>query len=174
MAEAARYPTFTLSGSIGLEALTLSALGNSSAAASVLRAAVTGPIFDAGRLRSQVEIRDAVREQALTAYEKTVLGALQEVENALVVLARNGERVEALESAVRAAHNAALLARHRYSAGLIDFQTVLDTQRSIFSIQDNLATTRAEGVQALIRLYKALGGGWSPQTDLHSTGKETS
>ncbi len=174
VAEAARYPSFTLSGSIGLEALTLGALGNSSAAASMLRAAVTGPIFDAGRLRSQVEIRDAIREQALTSYEKTLLSALQDVENALVALARNGERIEALEAAVQAARHAALLARHRYSVGLIDFQSVLDTERGVLSLQDSLAATQAESVSALIQLYKALGGGWSPQTDFHLTVEETS
>ncbi len=96
VAEAARYPSFNLSGSIGLEALTFGALGNSDAVASSLFAGITGPIFDAGRLRAQVEIQDAVREQALVAYEQTVLVALQDVENALVALARNRERVEAL------------------------------------------------------------------------------
>jgi NodT family efflux transporter outer membrane factor (OMF) lipoprotein len=172
VAEAARYPSFNLSGSIGLEALTLGALGNSSAAASSLFAGITGPIFDAGRLRAQVEIQDAVREQALVAYEQTVLVALQDVENALVALARNRERVEALENAVESVRNAAQLARQRYSAGLIDFQSVLDSERSVLLLEESLASARANGVQALIRLYKALGGGWSPQADVRSANKD--
>jgi len=172
VAEAARYPFFNLSGSIGLEALTFGALGNSDAAASSLFAGFTAPIFDAGRLRAQVDIQDALREQALVAYEQTVLVALQDVENVLVSLARNRERVEALENAVESARNAALLARQRYSAGLIDFQSVLDSERSVLLLEESLAGSRANGVQALIRLYKALGGGWSPQAETRSAGKD--
>ncbi|MDO9386113.1 MAG: efflux transporter outer membrane subunit [Thiobacillus sp.] len=173
VAEAARYPSFDLSGSIGLEALTLGGLGNSGAAASSLLAGITGPVFNAGRLRAQVEIQDAVREQAQVSYEQTVLTALQEVENALVALARNRERVEALAIAADSAGSAAQLARQRYSAGLIDFQSVLDTERSVLSAEDSLASSRADGVLALIRLYKALGGGWSPQTATRPAAKDT-
>lgn len=172
VAEAARYPSFVLSGSIGLEALTVSALGNSGATTSSLLASVTAPIFDAGRLRAQVDIQDAVREQALVSYEQTVLAALQEVENALVALARSREREQALASAAEAARNAALLARQRYGAGLIDFQSVLDTERSVLSVEDSLASTRTDGVLALIRLYKALGGGW-PAAGTRQAGKDT-
>ncbi len=169
VAEAARYPAFNLSGSIGLEALQLGALGNSGAAASSLLAAITAPIFDAGRLRAQVDTQDAVREQAQIAYEQAVLTALQEVENALVALVRSQERVEALVTATDSARVAAELARQRYSAGLVDFQSVLDTERTLLSSEDSLASAREFAVQALIRLYKALGGGWSPG----AAGKDT-
>jgi len=162
-AEAARYPSFNLSGSIGLEALTLGALGSDPTRTSSLLAGISGPIFDGGRLRAQVEIQDALREQALANYEQTVLSALEEVENALVALSRNREREQALVNATEASRNAALLARDRYSAGLIDFQSVLDTQRSVLSVEDSLASTRADGVSTLVRLYKALGGGWTPE-----------
>lgn len=172
VAEAARYPAVNLSGSIGLEALTLGALGNSGAATSSLFAGIAAPIFDAGRLRAQVEIQDAAREQALVAYEQTVLVALQEVENALVELARNGERGEALANAVEAARSAAELARQRYGAGLIDFQSVLDSERSVLVLEESLASNRANGVLALIRLYKALGGGWPPQAETSQASKD--
>ena len=171
VAEAARFPSFTLSGSIGLEALTLGGLRDSGAVSSLL-AGVTAPIFDAGRLRAQVDIQDAVREQALVSYERAVLAALQEVENALVALARSRERSEALANAVNAARSAAALARQRYSAGLIDFQSVLDTERSVLALEDSLASSRADGVLALIRLYKALGGGWSPARITPTTGED--
>ncbi|WP_051822677.1 efflux transporter outer membrane subunit [Desulfonatronum thiodismutans] len=173
-AEAARYPSFRLSGSIGLEALTWGGLGNTGASTWSLLAGITAPVFDAGRLRAQVEIQDAKREQALVEYEKTVLSALRDVENALVAIVRNQERGEALSSAADAARAAALLARHRYGAGLIDFQSVLDTERTVLSVEDGLASTRADGVLALIRLYKALGGGWSPRAKDLSSGKENS
>lgn len=164
VAEAARYPGFRLSGSLDVEALTLGALDNGGASASSLLGSITVPLFDAGRRRSQVEVQDAQREQALVSYEKTLLAALQEVENALVALVRNRERSAALAVATDAAHSAAELARQRYAAGLIDFQSVLDTERSVRALEDTLASARGDGVLALIKLYKALGGGWSPQT----------
>ncbi len=161
VAEAARYPSFSLSGSIGLEALTLGALGNTEAVTNSLFAGITAPVFNAGRLRAQVEIQDAVREQALYAYQRAVLAALQDVENALVDLAHNRDRHEALTNAVGAARDAAELARLRYSTGLIDFQSVLDSERNVLLLEESLARNRADEVLALISLYKALGGGWS-------------
>lgn len=162
VAQAARYPSFNLSGSIGLEALKFGALGEGGTVASSLFASITSPIFDAGRLRAQVDVQDAVREQAQIAYEKAILTALQDVENSLVALARSQERAEALGNATESARVAAELARQRYSSGLIDFQSVLDTERTLLSNEDSLASTREYAVQALVGLYKALGGGWTP------------
>ncbi len=161
-AQAARYPSFRLTGSIGLEALTASALGASGAAASALAASVATTIFDAGRLRQQVEAQSALAEQALASYEAAILTALEDVENALVSLGNSAQRAAALGAAAEAARNAELLARQRYQSGLIDFLALLDTQRTLLSIEDNLAATQAERASALIQLYKALGGGWSP------------
>jgi len=133
---------------------------------------VTGPLFNGGKLRAQREAQDAVREQALVTYQKAVLTALDDVENALVALAQNHERIDALTNAADAAGSAAQLAHQRYTAGLIDFQSVLDTDRTVLSLQDSLATTRGDGVIDLVSLYKALGGGWSaPPTD-GTTSKE--
>lgn len=164
VAKAARYPSFKLSGSIGLEALAQTATGTSTGLSYSLLGGITAPIFNAGRLKNQVEAQDAVREQAQVTYEQAVLTALQDVENALVALARNRERSDALARAAEASSAAAQLARQRYGAGVIDFQSVIDTERTVLSVQDNLASTRADGVLALIRLYKALGGGWSQET----------
>jgi len=173
VAEAARYPSFKLSGSIGLGALVRGASGNSLAGTYSLLGGLTAPLFDAGRLKAQVDVQDAVREQALASYRQAVLTALQEVENALVALARNQERGAALSHAVDAARSAAQLARQRYGAGLIDFQSVIDTERTVLSVEDSLASGRADGVLALIRLYKALGGGWSESTRDLPASKET-
>ncbi|MCC6556705.1 MAG: efflux transporter outer membrane subunit [Polyangiaceae bacterium] len=172
VAQAALYPSFELSGSIGIEALLQGALGGGGGAFSSLLAGITAPIFNAGRLRGQVQIQDAVREQARVAYEQTVLAALQEVEDALVALARSRERGEALARAALAARNAAVLARLRYGAGVIDFQSVLDTERTVLSLEDSLASARADEVLALIRLYKALGGGWSPEAEPRPAGED--
>ncbi|NTV12224.1 MAG: TolC family protein, partial [Zoogloea sp.] len=117
-------------------------------------------LFDGGRIRSRIVAQDAVQEQALVAYEKTVLGALEDVENALVAYATGRERVTARRDAAEAARNAALLARNLYQAGLADFQKVLDTERTRLSAEDSLATAQADLLTAVVQLYKALGGGW--------------
>ncbi|GAB1410463.1 efflux transporter outer membrane subunit [Desulfovibrionales bacterium] len=165
VAEAARYPSFKLSGSIGLDALTFAGLSQTGALASSLVAGITVPLFQGGRLKAQVDIQDAQRELALINYEQTVLTALEEVENALVALTKTAERTQALDQATQAADLAASLAQQRYASGLVDFQSVLDTQRSLLSTQDSLASARADHVLAFIRLYKALGGGWSTGSD---------
>jgi len=161
-ASAARYPDFTLRGSIGLEALSLGALGSSNALFRSLLAGVSGVLFDGGRIERQIEIQEAVRDQALVGYEAVVLSALQDVENALTSLANSSRRQAALSAAVAAARNAALYASHRYSSGLIDFQALLDAQRTVLAVEESLAGAHADSASALIRLYKALGGGWSP------------
>jgi len=164
-ATAARFPDFTLHGSIGLEALSFGALGSGHALARSLLAGVSGVLFDGGRLRHQVEIQEAVRDQAYTAYETAVLNALLDVENALAALANGSSRAVALTSAAESARNAARYATQRYASGLIDFQAVLDTQRTLLAVEDNLASARTDTASAFVRLYKALGGGWSPAVE---------
>lgn len=160
-AMAARYPTLDLSGSIGLEALTVGALtqGTSLAASAVGNLAQT--IFDGGRIAAQVEIQTSAAEQALHGYQAAVLTALEEVENALVSLANHRARAIALARAVESARNAATFAHHRYTAGIIDFQTVLDTERTVLTVEESLNTARADSTIAAIALFEALGGGWS-------------
>lgn len=160
-AQAARWPGLTLGGSLGLQALSLGALTSGGATVRSLAASLAATVFDGGRLRRQVEIRSAVQAQALASYEGTVLAALEEVENALLSVASDRDRAEALEAAADAANNAALLARQRYASGLVDFQAVLDSSRTVLSAEDALATGRANGALSMVRLYKALGGGWS-------------
>jgi multidrug efflux system outer membrane protein len=161
-AEAARYPTLKLSGSIGVEALTPGGLARDRSVFSTLVAGLTAPLFDAGKLRAAAQAQDAVREQAEVQYRQAVLTALREVEDALWALARGRDRAEGLARALGAAQAAAALAEQRYTAGLVDFPAVLDTQRTALGLEDGLATARADTVQALTRLYEAMGGGWSP------------
>ncbi|MBT0960435.1 efflux transporter outer membrane subunit [Denitromonas iodatirespirans] len=161
VAEAARWPGFTLSGSIGLEAVTFGALGNGASVLRTLAAGIGGVLFDGGALAARVEQQGAVREQRLHSYRSTVLAALEDVENALTALDNTARRRDALAAASAAARNAKLLAADRYRSGLIDFQTMLDTERSLLSTEDSLASAEGERLSALIQLYKALGGGWS-------------
>lgn len=159
---ATRYPDFTLSGSIGLEALTFSALGNSAALAKSLAAGVSGVLFDGGRTRSRIEIQESLRDQALIAYEAAIIAAIQEVESALAALQHSNTRQQVLRDAVESARNAALYALQRYRSGIVDFQAVLDTQRTVLVVEESLAAAQANNATALIQLYKALGGGWTP------------
>lgn len=170
---AARYPDLTLSGSIGLEALTLGALGATSAVAHSIVAGVSGVLFDGGRIARQVEAQEAVRDQAALAYEKAVLTALQEVESALAAVQQTRARERILGDAVAAARNAALYATQRYRSGIIDFQAVLDTQRTVLSVEDALVSTRADASAAIVRLYKALGGGWTPTAAAQPRGTDS-
>ena len=159
-ADAARYPSFSLGGSLGLRALTLGALSGGGAVTSALLGSVSVPLLDGGAARAQVRVQAAGLEQARVAYEATVLTALQDVENALVALRTDRERLALLQDAADAAGNAALLAQQRYSSGLIDFQSVLETQRTLLSTQDSVASVNAAVAEDHVRLYKALGGGW--------------
>ena len=159
-ADAARYPSFRISGSLGLRALTLGALGDGASVVHSLLGGISVPLFDGGAARAQVRVQEAVLEQARVNYEATVLTALQDVEDALVALRGERERLVHLQAAADAAGNAALLAQNRYASGLIDFQAVLDTQRTLLSTQDSVATSIANAGADHVRLYKALGGGW--------------
>ena len=167
-ADAARYPSFSLGGSLGLNALTVAGLSNSAALTTLLLASISVPLFDGGALRAQVRLQEAGLENARVAYQAIVLTALKDVENALVALAGDRERLVRLEAAARSATSAAQLARQRYDSGLIDFQAVLDTQRTQLSAQDSVASTTATLAADHVRLYKALGGGWRTDDTLTS------
>ena len=159
-ADAARYPGFRLGGTLGLSALTLGGLNSGAAVFDSLLAGVSVPLFDGGAARAQVRAQEAALEQARAGYESVVLAALQEVEDALVALGKDRERAARLREAAEAAANAALLAQQRYASGLIDFQVVLDTQRTLLATQESVAITGANVGADHVRLYKALGGGW--------------
>lgn len=161
VADAARYPSFSIGGSVGLSALTLAGLGSGATVANALLASISVPLFDGGAARAQVDAQQAALEQARVAYEAVVLSALKDVEDALVALSGDRARLVRLQSAAEAASNAALLAQQRYSSGLIDFQTVLQTQRTLLTAQDSVASSQADISADHVRLYKALGGGWS-------------
>ena len=165
-ATAARYPSLTLSGSVGLEAMALGALTNGSSIAASVLGKLAQTVFDGGRIGAQIDIRNAAQEQSLANYKATVLGALEDVENALVSIANSQARATALTRAVESARNAALLARHRYSSGLIDFQSVLDTERTVLTVEETLSGAEADNTTAVIQLYKALGEGWAPAEGL--------
>ena len=112
-----------------------------------------------------MQAQEAALEQARVNYQAVVLSALKDVEDALVALAADRARLTRLQNAATAAGYASLLAQQRYSSGLIDFQTVLQTQRTLLTTQDSVASTRADISADHVRLYKALGGGWQATPD---------
>jgi NodT family efflux transporter outer membrane factor (OMF) lipoprotein len=162
--KAARYPSLFLSGSLGLTTANASGFLNPETTAANLASSLTSPIFDAGRIRANIEAAGAVEQQAIDAYRSTVLTALAETENALIACRRSAERLATLEKATKLARESDQLARQRYEAGEIDFLEVLDSQRTLLGLEDSLLTTRADRTTAYIRLYQAFGGGWSPNS----------
>jgi multidrug efflux system outer membrane protein len=162
-AEAARYPGFNLGGSLGVSAGALGALSSGASVVTSLLGSVSVPLFHGGAIRAQVRSQDAALEQARAAYQAVVLTALKEVEDALVALRGDRDRLAHLRAASDFAGQAALLAKQRFASGLVDFQVVLETQRALLITQDGLASTQADLSTDHVRLYKALGGGWLPE-----------
>lgn len=158
--QAERYPSLKLSGSLGWQALSLASLDGGASLVRTLAGSLAATLFDGGRLRSRIAVQNAVQEQALIAYEKTLLSALEDVENALTAYATGRQRVAARQQAAASARQANALARTLYQAGAADFQKVLDTDRTRLSAEDGLASAEAELLSAVVQLYKALGGGW--------------
>jgi NodT family efflux transporter outer membrane factor (OMF) lipoprotein len=164
-AQAARAPNFKIGGSLGLSALTLGSLFSVDALAASLLASIALPIFDGGAGIAGVRAHQAALDQARLVYQGAVLAALMDVENALVALRGNRQRLLHLQQAANAAAESAQLARQRYSSGLVDFQTVLETLSTELNTQDSVAGTLGDISADHVRLFKALGGGWIPDTN---------
>jgi NodT family efflux transporter outer membrane factor (OMF) lipoprotein len=161
VATAALYPSLTLSGSIGVDADSAGGLLDNNIGSNRYGLSLNMPIFRAGALRQNINVQNALVDQALASYEATVLGVYEEVENALTSWVNEQRRHSALIEAVTSAQLAYDLAVVQYNSGLVDFQTVLTADRQLITAQDSLAVSDGEIASNLIRLYKALGGGWS-------------
>ena len=164
-----KYPRFTLTGSIGIEALSLENLFSSPTRIWSFGPSLSWPIFNAGAVGSNIKIYEERQEQALIQYKSVVLSAVEEVENALADYAKDHEKLGFLQAAADAAQSAAQLAEYQYTTGITDFSDVLDAQRSLLSFEDQLAEIYGTLLSDFIRLYKALGGGWqsfSAMTDV--------
>ena len=158
---AARFPSLSLSGSLGWQAFSTGTLGGSDTLLRAVAGSLAATLFDGGRRQALIDMQGAVEEQALVTYQTSILSALGDVENALAAYAAGHERLASRRRAADAARNAALLARTLYEAGAADFQKVLDTDRARLSAEDGLASAEGDLLAAVIKLYKALGGGWS-------------
>jgi NodT family efflux transporter outer membrane factor (OMF) lipoprotein len=160
VATADLYPKFTLSGSIGLESISTGNLLSSGSRNYSFGPSITIPIFSGGYTLQNIEIQSALQEQYLIAYKTAILGALKDVENALIAYVQEQYRRQALIDAAAAAKQAAQLSKTKYQAGLSAFSDVLDAERSLLSYEESLASSEGTVTTNLISLYKALGGGW--------------
>ena len=163
VAKAQRFPALSLTGLLGLASTDLSDLIDGDSEAWSIGGTLTGPIFDAGRGRSRVEVERARTEQALLQYEKVVIQAFVEVENALIAIETLSEELAVRERQVTAARSAAKLSRARYDGGVTSYLEVLESERSKFRTELLESIVRRERLVALVTLYRALGGGWNPE-----------
>jgi len=164
VAAADLFPKFSLTGSLSFQNDHLHSLINRQNRFWTVGPAVDWQIFTAGRISSNIELQKALQQESLLAYQKTVLTALQDVENALVAYAKQHERRKNLVDAVAANRKAVVLATQLYTQGQTDFLNVLDAQRSLFVSEDSLVQNTCNLSTDLVALYKALGGGWDSDT----------
>ncbi len=160
VATAELYPKFRLFGTIGLESVSSGDFMDWSSRVWTIGPDISWNIFRGGAIRQKIKVQTARQEQAMILYESTVLHALEEVENALTAYGKEQQKMTSLKAAVKAARHAYNLALDQYRAGLVDFSNVLDAQRAMQSFQDELAFSEGTVTSNLVRLYKALGGGW--------------
>lgn len=160
VATADLYPRFSLLGSLGVSAEDFADLFTDDAVFWSIGPSVRWNLFDAGRIRNNIRAADARAAQAMTRYEMSLLAALEDVENAITAFSQEQARRRALDAAVVANSRAVQLATDRYKSGVGDFLTVLDAQRQLYDAEDQLAESQGAVTSAVIRLYKALGGGW--------------
>jgi len=158
------YPRLTLSGTFGFEATDFKHLLDARSISYGFGPAIRWNIFDGLRNLNRIAAQETATHQAYVLYERTLLLALQEVESSMVAYKREQTRRGALLRATEAAERSVQLAETLYRDGLTDFQNVLDAQRSLVNLENSIAQSRGQVVVKLVALYKALGGGWSPET----------
>lgn len=160
VAKANLYPTFTLSGTFQFSAqnvlnvLTPASLGTSVAGA------IQQTILNRRTLKAQLKLQNALLDQYEATYDSTLLSAVQDVENALNAFGKDQLRRKSLADASVSAKQAAEISRELYASGLKDFLTVLDSERTMLTVQNSLVQADAAVDSDLIQLYKAMGGGW--------------
>jgi outer membrane protein, multidrug efflux system len=170
VAQADLLPKFSITAALGFDSTRTKALFDWDSRYWALSPGVSWPIFDAGRIRFNIVVKNEEQQQAADVYQQTVLNALKDVEDSLTSYRTEQLRHQALVDAAAAAHEAVDLAKQQYDQGITDFITVLDAQREEFSAQDSVAQSDQNISTDLIALYKALGGGWEvtlpePQTE---------
>ncbi len=154
------FPKFSLTGSLGTQGSKFKDLGNWDNRYWSVGPSVSWPIFDAGRIRANVAVQNALAEQAVLSYTQSVLTALRDVENALIAYGTEQQHREALANTVNAYRKALDLATRLYTNGQTDYLNVVAAQGALYSAEDSLVLSDRAVAANLVALYKALGGGW--------------
>jgi multidrug efflux system outer membrane protein len=171
VATAGLFPSVTFSGEVGFAVHSVSSVGKSGSEYYQFGPSLTWAAFDLGRVYARVKQTRAQTDAAAAAYEKAVLTALEETQNALVAYTRGRERMAYLDSSRQASENAAQLARLRYQEGASDFLDELDAERNQLTAEDQFTDAQTSVATSLVDLYKALDGGWLPEApgETHAT-----
>jgi NodT family efflux transporter outer membrane factor (OMF) lipoprotein len=164
VATAELFPKFYLTGAAGLQSVDASDFFTGGSRFWALGPSFRWPVFSAGRIRSQIQAQNARQQQAALRYEQVVLTSLEEAENALVGYGQEQRRLEALVAAEASSRRAVNLAQERYRGGLVDFLNVLEAERSLYRLQEQQVASELQLQQKIVRLYRALGGGWTPSS----------
>ncbi|MDW5287378.1 TolC family protein [Formosa sp. PL04] len=160
------YPTFSLGGFFGFDSQDAGNLFSVPGMNWGLSLPISWQIFNRKQIKANIAINEQQTQQALLNYENTVLKAYIEVEDLLVSLHMNQEKYKFISEAVGQTEEAVGLVKIQYDTQITDFQNVLDTQRSLFRQQNQKVTSETDIVINLIKLYKALGGGWTIQEEV--------
>jgi NodT family efflux transporter outer membrane factor (OMF) lipoprotein len=154
------YPSFAITGSVGLQASTFAEMFSGNSLAGFINPGFSWNVLNYGRIRNNVRVQDARLQELLVNYQNTVLNAYGEVEDALVAFVQTQREAGFLSNSVDASKEAVRIALLQYQDGTADYTRVLNTQTSLVRSQDQLTATRGDIVNNLIAVYKALGGGW--------------
>jgi multidrug efflux system outer membrane protein len=160
VAKALFFPQISLSGFLGGQSRALSDLLTGPARLQNVAGSLAAPVFNAGRLRSNVRLTEAQQREALVNYQKTIHGAFREVSDALIEYRKTSEQRSQQELLVKALDDADRLSRLRYRGGIDSYLQVLDAERNLFQGQLLLAQLRRQELVSIVQLYRALGGGW--------------
>lgn len=161
VAKANLYPTFTLSGTFLFSAQNILNVLTPASLASTVAGSISQTILNRRSLKGNLKLQNALLDQYEVSYDSTLLGAVKDVENSLLAFGRDQVRRDSLASASKSAEQAAEMSRELYTSGLKDFLTVLDSERTLLTVQNNLVQSDATVDTDLVQLYKTLGGGWN-------------
>ena len=161
VAKADYFPQIALTGTGGSQSYALTNLFGGPAGLWTLAASAAQPIFQGGRLRNRVELAEAQQQEAALFYQRAIQQAFREVSDALIAYRRSQEFRIQQEQLTRSAEDATRLSNMRYSGGATSYLEVLDSETRKFAAQLNLAQAQLNELQSMVRIYRALGGGWN-------------
>lgn len=164
VATADLYPSLQLTGTFEIRSRQLSGLDDIHNEAYSFGPGLRWNLFDANRIKNTIKIEEAGTQELLANWESTVLSAAEEVQNAIVSYTQQQYRKVSLDNSVKSSRRSVELVENLYKNGLVDFQNVLDSQRTLFLQQEKLAESEGAALKSLVLFYKSCGGGWQAGT----------